>query len=156
MIRLSISTGLLQETIDRLQVGGRRQEERAVLWLARQTAQVPVPVAEVYEPEQITDVDYFRLPPAGMKALNAHLRTRHLRVAAQVHTHPGRAYHSKVDDEWAFVRHEGALSLVLPHFASTTTPRNFLQHVMTYRLSAKNTWELVPNAGPDAALEISQ
>lgn len=155
MTRLSISADLLQETIYRLQVGGRRQEERAVLWLARQTAQIPVPVAEVYEPEQVTDADYFRLPPASMKALNAHLRTRRLRVAAQVHTHPGRAYHSEVDDEWAFVRHEGALSLVLPKFASSTMPKNFLQQVMTYRLSAQNTWELAPNAGPDAALEIS-
>ncbi|TAV76227.1 Mov34/MPN/PAD-1 family protein [Rhizobium leguminosarum] len=155
MTRLSISKSLIQETINRLQVGGRRQEERAVLWLARQTVQVPVPVAEVYEPEQVTDVDYFRLPPASMQALNAYLRTRRLRIAAQVHTHPGRAYHSKVDDEWAFVRHEGALSLVLPHFASTTMPTNFLQQVMTYRLSPRNTWELAPNRGPDAELEIS-
>jgi len=35
-------------------------------------------------------------------------------VAAQVHSHPDEAFHSKGDDEWAIVRHEGALSIVVP------------------------------------------
>ena len=155
MSSLSVSTALIEETISRLQVGGRREEERAVLWLSRQSWREPVPVVQVYEPHQITAVDCFRLPPASMQALTAHLRSGRLRIAAQVHTHPGRAYHSKVDDEWAFVRHEGALSLVLPNFALETTTANFLQDVKTYRLSANNTWDLAANAGPQAALEIT-
>lgn len=148
---LRIAPALIEETIAKLQMGGRRNEERAVLWLARHTTGN---VLEVYEPEQITDIDYFRLPPSSMQALLGYLRMRRLCIAAQVHTHPGRAFHSKADNEWAFVRHEGALSLVLPRFASTTTTGNFLQQVMTYQLSPANTWDWIPNLGPEAELEI--
>lgn len=148
---LRIASALIEESLTKLQAGGLRNEERAVLWLARRTTG---DVLEVFEPEQITDVDYFRLPPSSMQALHRYLRTRRLCIAAQIHTHPGRAYHSKVDNEWAFVRHEGALSMVLPRFASTTAASNFLQQVMTYRLSRANTWDLISNLGPDAELEI--
>lgn len=57
--------------------------------------------------------------------------------------------------ERAVLIHEGALSFVLPRFASTTIPRYFLQQAMTCRLSAKDTWELAPNTEPDAALKKS-
>ena len=125
------------------------------MWLGRQSTLRPLEVLEVYEPDQITAIDYFRLPPESMQALQAHLRVRRLQILAQIHTHPGRAYHSEVDNDWAFVRHEGALSLVLPHFASATTPANFLQQVMTYQLSPHNTWDFMPNSGPRAALEVT-
>lgn len=148
---LLISSTSIDETLAKLQAGGLRNEERAVLWLARRTTGN---VLEVYEPEQITNVDYFRLPPSSMQALRGYLRARRLCIAAQIHTHPGRAYHSKVDDEWAFVRHEGALSLVLPRFGLTTAASNFLEQVVTYRLSRANSWDLIPNLGPHAKLEI--
>jgi proteasome lid subunit RPN8/RPN11 len=145
---------VLAETIGRLREGGKRSEERVVLWLAKASAPPPTRVVEVYEPEQVTAIDYFRLPPPSMRALMSHLRALRRKVVAQVHSHPGRAFHSKVDDEWAIVRHVGALSLVLPRFAGTTTASNFLDEAMTYELSPKNTWLLIPNRGAAARLEI--
>jgi proteasome lid subunit RPN8/RPN11 len=38
-------------------------------------------------------------------------------IRMQVHTHPGRAYHSSRDDALALVTSTGALSLVIPDFA---------------------------------------
>ncbi len=38
-------------------------------------------------------------------------------VRVQVHTHPGAAYHSPLDDAWALVHTPGFLSLVIPNFA---------------------------------------
>jgi hypothetical protein len=38
-------------------------------------------------------------------------------VRVQVHTHPGRAFHSPTDDDFPIVRTEGFLSLVIPRFA---------------------------------------
>jgi hypothetical protein len=151
MTMLRISLTLIEATLAKLQAGGLRNEERAVLWLGRN---VTGDVLEVYEPEQITAIDYFRLPPSSMRALHGYLRGRRLCIAAQIHTHPGRAYHSQVDNEWAFIRHEGALSLVLPRFGLTTAADTFLQQVMTYRLSPTNSWDLIPNTGPLAKLEI--
>lgn len=153
MTRIVCPRAILFETIARLRNGGLRNE-RVVLWLGKASAAPPEPVAEVYEPEQITAIDYFRLPPPSMRALMAHLRTRRLKILAQLHTHPGRAYHSEVDDEWAIVRHVGALSLVLPRFAAATTVENFLVQAMTYELSSANEWLHVPNHGPSGRIEI--
>lgn len=145
---------ILAETIARLRAGGERREERVVLWLAKASNPPPVSVTEVYEPDQLAAIDYFRLPPPSMQALMTHLRLNRCKIAAQVHSHPGRAFHSKVDDEWAIVRHVGALSLVLPRFAVATTPDNFLDEAMTYELSPSNQWVHVPNRGPSPRLEI--
>lgn len=149
MTAVTCTPGSLIRTIEILQAAGQMSKERVVLWLAPASAmRQPMPVVEVYEPHQITDVDYFRLPPESLRALMSHLRSERLKIVAQVHSHPGRAFHSEADDEWAIVRHVGALSLVLPHFGRGTTPANFADRAVTYELSADDRWVRVPNIGP--------
>lgn len=155
MTTILLPTALLRETISILQRGGQQREERVVLWLSTAAQRKPVPVVEVYEPDQVTEIDYFRLPPPSMRALMDHLRTTRRRTVAQIHTHPGRAFHSDVDAEWAIVRHVGALSLVLPRFAATTTPDTFIEEVKTYAYTLGGEWELQPNVGPDAKIRIA-
>ena len=92
----------------------------------------------------------FHIPPEGMTALYAELRHKRLMVAAQVHSHPQEAFHSKADDRWAIVRHEGALSLVVPHFAQATTLDRFLE---TSR-STSSQWVLAGSKVPSA--EVAQ
>lgn len=145
----------LRTTIDLLRRGGERGEERVALWLSTAIPRTPAPIVEIYEPDQTAEVDYFRLPPTTMRSLMDHLRATRRRIVAQIHTHPGRAYHSNVDAEWAIVRHVGALSLVLPRFAVTTTPANFLQQVMTYEYSSHGDWDYRPNVGPDARVLVT-
>ncbi|ACS40458.1 MULTISPECIES: Mov34/MPN/PAD-1 family protein [Methylobacteriaceae] len=155
MTAVACTAAILAETLDRLRVGGRRGEERAVLWLARSASAAPTPVQEVYEPEQATAEDYFHLPPASMRALMGHLRAHRLKIVAQVHTHPGRAFHSEADDAWAIVRHRGALSLVLPRFAATATPGTFLEEAMVYELSDAGLWEHVRRPGERIRIEVT-
>jgi hypothetical protein len=145
---------VLCTTIGALQRGGERGHERVALWLSTATQRTPAPIVEVYEPDQVADVDYFRLPPATMRSLMDHLRSTRRRIVAQIHTHPGRAFHSDVDAAWAIVRHVGALSLVLPCFAATTTPENFLEEVMTYQYSPGGDWNHCPNLGPSARVLV--
>lgn len=155
MIRVSCSAPLIAETLEILRRGGSRREERVVLWLAGPSQHPPARVVEVYEPEQITAIDSFELPPHSMRALMAHLATSRRRIVAQIHTHPGRAFHSKADDEWAIIRHAGALSLVLPRFAAQTTTPNFLDQAMIYEFSPEGQWVLTPGRGPEATLELT-
>lgn len=154
MKRVICSLRLITETLEILRSGGARGEERVALWLSGASPKAPATVLEAYEPDQVAEVDYFRLPPNSMRALMAHLAATRRRIVAQIHTHPGRAYHSDVDAEWAIVRHVGALSLVLPTFASTTTSANFLKQVKIYEYSAEGEWVLKPRDGPHAAMEI--
>lgn len=154
MTSMVCSSAIIAETLEILREGGRRQEERVALWLARASAKYPADVVEVYEPDQVAEVDYFNLPTESMRALMSHLTATRRRIVAQIHTHPGRAYHSEADATWAIVRHVGALSLVLPTFAASTTLRNFLQQAKIYELSSAGEWELKPGVGKYAVMEI--
>ncbi len=153
MTRLVLPTPVLSDTLDVLRAGGRLGHERVALWLAPASA-AAVRISEVYEPEQETARHYFHLPPASLKALMSRLRAGRMKVAAQIHTHPGAAFHSEADARWAIVRHVGALSLVLPRFAETTTPATFMDDVKTYELSEGGEWILTPNQGPGARLAV--
>lgn len=137
MSRIKVGRDVVAATIARLQDGGRICHERAVLWLGKGAQRID----ELYEPRQRTRADQFYFDGQSMQMLFAHLREKRLRVLAQVHSHPGRAYHSDADNEWAVVRHAGALSLVLPRFAQDATIDNFLSLAATYVLSTSNDWE---------------
>ncbi|TIQ37179.1 MAG: hypothetical protein E5X48_07400 [Mesorhizobium sp.] len=142
MSRIKIGRGVVAATIERLQAAGLMGHERAVLWLGKGTDRID----ELYEPRQRTRADQFYFDRQSMQMLFAHLREKRLRVLAQVHSHPGRAFHSEADDEWAIVRHAGALSLVLPRFAQEATVDNFFGLAATYVLSTENEWKEVPGA----------
>ena len=154
MSTLSCSPTHLARTVDLLRRGGSPEAERVVLWLASTKPLRCSPVLEVYEPEQVTAKDFFYIPPVSMRHLMGHLRERKLKVVAQVHTHPGEAFHSEADDEWAIIRHRGALSLVLPRFAEGVTASTFLASAKAYELSSANEWVLVPSLGDNAPIEV--
>lgn len=146
---------ILERTISIIRRDGDRGEERVALWLATAAPRSPAAIVEVYEPQQVVDVDYFHIPPASMRALMNHLRSTRRRIAAQIHTHPGRAFHSEADAKWAIIRHSGALSLVLPRFAIATTAANFLDEVMTYEYSPAGEWMHCPNVGAGARVMVT-
>src|SRR5690349_17803539 len=123
-MRIVYSEDVLVETLRHLQEGGRQGHECVVLWLGRRSEKA-VLIEEAYRPLHEAEADLFWISTDGMDALKAILRKRRLMVAAQVHSHPERAFHSMADDRWAIVRHQGALSLVLPHFGLRTTRSSF-------------------------------
>src|ERR1044072_177875 len=131
---------LIDETLHTLRTAGRRGTEGVVLWLVPRPLTNGSAIAEVFVPEHTAEADVFRIPPSGMTTLMAHLRARKLALAAQVHSHPGPAFHSRADDVWAIVRHAGALSIVVPEFARDVTSANFLQRSATFCLSADDRW----------------
>lgn len=75
-----------------------------------------------------------------MRDLMLHLRDSRQCLAAQVHSHPGRAFHSLYDDHQAVVRHEGALSIVVPRFGKCVTVHNLQRLCAFYRLTHDDAW----------------
>lgn len=135
-------TTVVRATLDHLRQSGYVSRECVVLWLGiRESGEIRV--KSVYRPIQKAREDMFRIPSQGMTALHRTLRRSGCMVAAQVHSHPGPAFHSRADDKWAIVRHEGALSLVVPNFAVMTTVDNFLDETKVYRFSDSGKWLLV-------------
>lgn len=132
---------ILETTISILRDAGAEDCEAMLLWLA------PVDCAEIivqaYRPEQTAGRCWFEVPASAMRSLMTHLRKNGLKAVAQVHSHPGRAFHSDTDDEWAIVRHEGGLSIVVPNFARSITTKTFFADSATYRLSRRDRWRRV-------------
>lgn len=140
---LKCSRVAIDQTLAHLREAGRRDQECVVLWLGKREAS-HIDLLHCYKPLQLAKADQFYIPPEGMAALQSKLRAERLMVAAQVHSHPEHAFHSKADDTWAIIRHEGALSLVVPRFASDTSINNFLDQTKVYRFSNRATWDEVP------------
>lgn len=140
---LTIAPGTVETTLNLLEEYGRRRCECVVLWLGRRCGS-GIHVTEAYRPIQEVRSHMFRITPAGMDELQSRLRAGRLMVAAQVHTHPEEAFHSEADDRWAIIRHEGALSLVLPWFAQRTTEASFFLDAKVYALSSSNEWYELP------------
>lgn len=145
---------LVVRTIDVLHRGGAVGREAVVLWLGS-GPHGDERIEDAYRPDQIAEQDFFRIPPAAMKDLMVHLRRTRLHVAAQVHSHPDRAFHSQADDEWAIIRHRGALSLVVPRFGANTTVANFRDQIAAYRLSADDCWVAIPDEAIPQAIELT-
>jgi proteasome lid subunit RPN8/RPN11 len=151
---VSISAKGIESTLDLLRKAGRRNSECVVLWLAERGQKRHV-VRQVYLPLQQAAQDFFRIPPEGMEALMQVLDENRLFVAAQVHSHPQTAFHSEADDKWAIVRHKGALSLVVPWFASRATVASFLVDTAVFCLDQHNQWIQVQTSGLEAVLELT-
>ena len=136
-------------TLDFLRQAGAHNQECVVLWLGRPSEQ-GIEVVEVYRPQQRAAADMFHISPESMAAVRATLRQNRVMVAAQVHSHPHEAFHSVADDRWAIVRHVGALSLVVPDFATYTHVDTFLEHTKVFRFSRLALWREVPSKEVDS------
>jgi hypothetical protein len=65
---------------------------------------------------------HFSVSSEDMSRAAKHLRAHGLRRLAQIHTHPGAwTGHSPYDDELAYSQRDGAISIVVPHFAGAGT-----------------------------------
>lgn len=75
--------------------------------------------------------------------MNVWLHKNSMTVVAQVHSHPGEAYHSETDDDFSIMTQGGGLSIVVPDFARGPFA---LETAAVYRLDARGKWrELSPN-----------
>lgn len=132
----------LSETLHILREGGKLNCETVVLWLGIKIDD-DYRISEVYRPQQEVDVDFFRISSTSMRELMGYLRKTRTQIVAQVHSHPEKAFHSKADNQWAVVRHAGAISIVVPYFARGMNESSFAAKVATFQLSPNDKWRSV-------------
>ena len=153
MPQTQVSSDDVEHSLRYLQEAGRRGTECVVLWFGRREGAF-ILVQQVYRPNQMARADRFRIPSDSMEAVLSEISSKRLMIAAQVHSHPFEAFHSKADDAWAIVRHVGALSLVVPDFAFKTSLVNFMEDAKLFRLTPENRWREVPSGEVEQWLVI--
>lgn len=113
MRELRIDEHLLRETFEVFARCGNGQRECVVYWLAAVGADE---VVEVLHPTHTASPYHYEVEGMWLSGFFAHLRATNRTAVAQVHTHGGRAFHSKTDDQFPLVPARGFVSLVVPAF----------------------------------------
>ncbi len=141
--RVVVPLEIAEKTQSHLRAAGRGGNEGLALWSGVQegstfavTTLVTPPQRAIRSPEGICVV----VDGDALHKVNVETFRRGERLLAQVHSHPGRAYHSPMDDRYAVVTSPGALSLVIPDFAV----RPFdLGECAAFRLAKSGVWRQV-------------
>jgi len=133
-----IPTGVVKATLDFLRFKGERRQEGVVLWpgaIHGGNCQI----AEALIPVQVTGRRFYEIPDAEVFRIIQWVSSRKLVIPIQVHSHEEDAFHSRADDEYAFVQHDNAISTVVPFFGEIENG-TFLTASRFYRLSQAGEW----------------
>ncbi len=107
---------ILAESAELLRSLSSGVRESVVLWTGVQRTNT-AEVRRVTVPEQRAHRRGFEIPLAERLEIIQELASSGETILAQLHTHPGRAFHSRTDDRLALPRHTGAISIVIANFA---------------------------------------
>jgi hypothetical protein len=119
---------------------GRQGYEGLGLWVGKQTGSTfKVDRAIIPAQRHIRTADgvCVIMGAEELHRINVWLYKNGLALIAQIHSHPGRAYHSSTDDEFAVATTVGCFSLVVPDFG--TGPLD-VRRFASYRLDAAGKW----------------
>ena len=138
--KVYIPYNILDQTSESLRMYGEQDCEGLVLWLGNINNDKTSHVKRILIPPQNSiksedGVGYF-VTAETLFSLNKLLSSTGLRLLAQVHSHPGRAFHSAADDRYCIVTAEGGFSIVVPAFGFGPSD---LSQWTTYRL-IEGTW----------------
>jgi proteasome lid subunit RPN8/RPN11 len=113
--KLLVTADILDDLMAALIRSERQRHEGIAYLLGRTDGAVTLAVA-VFAPDALTTPGSFHVPTRAMVSCMQAAARFELQVVAQVHTHPGQAYHSDGDVEGAKIRYPGYASLVLPDY----------------------------------------
>lgn len=121
VLKVHVPNSIVFQTANSLRKFGERGYEGLVFWLGH-IEETSCSVEKVMTPPQQSirseeGVGYF-ITSETLLEMNKFLSASGLRLIAQVHSHPGSAYHSPADDRYCIVTVEGGLSIVVPDFGS--------------------------------------
>jgi hypothetical protein len=137
---IHLGKGILGDTFRTLRSCGRGECECVVFWTGPPNEDV---ADGVEHPLHKRSPFGYEVDSNWLTHFWIRLATLGRSVKAQVHTHPGEAFHSRVDDKWPIVSQAGFLSVVIPDFAMGPSS---LDTAWIGRLRPDGTWVQVSSA----------
>lgn len=147
MARYQVARALLAQTFEALRRCGRGHHECQVLWTSAWVR--PEVISAVVHPRHRAHALGFELNSAWISQFWRDLASTGQGIRVQVHTHPGAAFHSAVDDAYPIIHTVGFMSLVIPNFAMG--PISFGQAYLA-EITPDGSWREVP---PEECLEVT-
>lgn len=140
-----IARGLLRQSARDLARLSDTCREAVVLWTGLVASPTRAIVTAVIVPVQVASKLHFDVSAKERIRIATQLSNGRELLLAQLHTHPCEAFHSSVDDRLAIPRHTGAISIVVPNFATGWTG-DLLATSVNRHLGAGQWEELSPIA----------
>jgi hypothetical protein len=137
-LRFVLPAAVVAETKAHLKAKGAIGHEGVVLW--RGSFEPPRITAAII-PEQQTGPGRFIVPLAERQRIARSFAGTGEMIVAQVHSHPGAAFHSPTDDAEAIPRRAGSYSLVIADFGHRA---GLLDGAALFQLSDASRWEQIP------------
>ena len=110
-----LSQEVLESTFEHFRRCGRGRDECQALWVS--SWDTPETINRVVHPKHAAHFGGFVLDDDWLNAFWLELGNTNSGIRVQVHTHPRKAFHSEIDDEFPIIHKAGFLSLVIPNFA---------------------------------------
>lgn len=148
-----VPTAVLRETQAYIEEHGAEGTEAYLFW-AGAVADGEAYISTCVYPTANARHGGVKVPLRKMTEINLELRDRDQVVLAQVHSHPGVARHSSVDEEKAVSFHEGFVSIVVPDFGET--PVYDLRDCGVYVYTAGDGWRLLDEAEVEEQFVIEE
>jgi hypothetical protein len=143
-----------EEANEFLRFAGTRRSEGFALWVGNREGSIFC-VRETVIPAQTghltEDGVCVSVGSDELHRLNVWLYTKKMSIIAQLHSHPGGAYHSDTDDSFPIATTVGCLSLVIPDFARFPFS---LSRCASYRLTEQGVWSFLPPAHVNKLITI--
>jgi hypothetical protein len=144
---LQLVPDIVRKTFSSLRECGRGQSECAVYWIGPSEFNL---VNGVEHPIHRRSPFGYEIDDLWLTHFWKRLAASKHSVKAQIHTHPGEAFHSATDDNWPIVSQEGFLSIVIPHFATGDIS---LKNAWAGRLRGDGVWCLL--GSPEEAISLA-
>lgn len=136
MQRYRVPIGVLDETFKYFRGCGAAGRECQVLWIGPWSDVLRV--SEAVHTRHRSHAFGFEVESEWLNGFWLELASRKMGIRCQVHTHPGRAFHSGTDDKFPIVHIQGFLSLVIPNFGNGQIG---FDRAYLARLTERGEWE---------------
>jgi hypothetical protein len=137
---LRLAGEIIHETFCTLRECGRGECECAVYWTGPSDSNL---VNGVKHPIHQRSPFGYAINDGWLTDFWKHLAASKRSIKAQVHTHPGEAFHSATDDNWPIVSQAGFFSIVIPDFATGDISLN---NAWVGRMQADGAWYRLASA----------
>jgi hypothetical protein len=117
---LEVPAAIWRDSLSVLRACGVPNKECVVFWTG--PADQPQVVDEMVHPLHQANATHYEVDEAWLHPFWVGLARSRRSVRLQLHTHVGRAFHSRSDDEGPIVHIPGFLSLVLPRLGAAADP----------------------------------
>ena len=144
--KLLISQSVMRPLQKHLQATGRGQSEEAALLAGFMVGRSVAVCTTALLPYTDHWGGGCEIPPDVVRKCSDFVRSTGMIFLAQIHTHPGRSFHSSTDDQWAISDAPGFFSIVIPYFARFGLKQCFENGASIYERMGDGSWQLLSAA----------